>query len=102
LILNEIIMNSIKHAFPGGREGVISIRLISLPENRIRLTIRDNGIGYDGSFTDLEASSSLGIKLITGFSGELDADLKFINHKSDNEETGVEITIEFTEKIIRH
>lgn len=96
LILNETIMNSIKHAFPDGREGIISISLMTLPENRIRLTVKDNGIGYSGSFDDLKASSSLGIKLIMGFSGELNAVIKF----NDCKQNGFEITIEFTGKLI--
>lgn len=98
LILNETIMNSIKHAFPDGREGIISINLISLPENRIRLTIQDNGIGYEEKEAKLEASSSLGIRLIQGFSGELNADLEFISNKNGN--TGLTIIIEFTAKNI--
>lgn len=94
LILNETIMNSIKHAFPDGREGIISISLVALHENRIRLTIKDNGIGYNGSFDDLKASSSLGIKLIIGFSGELNATIQF----NDTKERGFAIAIEFTRK----
>lgn len=96
LILNETIMNSIKHAFPDGREGTISISLKSEPENRIKLIIKDDGIGYKGNFEDLKNSSSLGIKLILGFGGELNADIKFLN----NEENGLTIIIEFTDKKI--
>lgn len=96
LILNETIMNAIKHAFPDDRKGTVWITLIALPENRIRLTIKDDGIGYHGNFDDLKASSSLGIKLILGFSGELNATVKF----NDNRQNGFEITIEFTEKLM--
>jgi len=102
LILNETIMNSIKHAFPDGREGIISISLATLPENRIRLTIKDDGIGYDGSFDDLKASSSLGIKLISGFGGELNADIQFVNNTINCQETGLTIVIEFKHKTITH
>jgi two-component sensor histidine kinase/tetratricopeptide (TPR) repeat protein len=91
LILNETIMNSLKHAFPDEREGTIAISLVSLPENRVKLTIKDDGIGLQEDFNDQKSSPSLGMKLIEGFSGELNADLKFINNN------GLAVVIEFTD-----
>lgn len=96
LILNETIMNSIKHAFPDRQEGIISITLITLPENLIRLTIKDNGIGYKGDFTDLKNASTLGMKLIQGFSNELNATLRF-----DDNHPGLIIILEFVNNTTR-
>ena len=79
LIINETIINSIKHAFPAGREGNIKISLKELESNKILLTVNDNGTGIK-DIDNLSESSSLGIKLIKGFSKELNAELEFGNN----------------------
>lgn len=48
LIVNELISNSLKHAFPGNRKGSLSIRLNCDNKKRIELTVADNGIGLGG------------------------------------------------------
>jgi len=78
LILNEAVSNAIKHAFPDNREGLIEIILHRSQENKILLSIKDNGIGTTDDLND-HYFSSLGIKLIKGFSCELKAKLEFIN-----------------------
>ena len=44
LIVNELVSNTMKHAFPDGRKGEITIAMSS-EDSRIALTISDNGIG---------------------------------------------------------
>jgi two-component sensor histidine kinase len=76
LILNEAITNAIKHAFPVNSEGTITI-ILKRSLNTIQLTISDDGIGM----VNLENNtSSLGLKLIRGFSGELNAEPVFANN----------------------
>jgi len=88
LILNEAINNALKHAFPHGK-GTIAIHVETLPDNRIKLVIEDNGVGFAGDIATF-SFSSLGMKLIKGFCGELSADLSFTNH------SGLGIIIIFT------
>lgn len=88
LILNEAIINAIKHAFPDGREGTISIALKAIGQNEILLSIQDDGVGL-ADYSAGKEFSSLGMKLIKGFSGELNADLEF---KNDN---GLHISLVF-------
>jgi two-component sensor histidine kinase len=45
LILNELVTNALKHAFPNGRSGVIRVSLKRVGGRRIRLAVEDNGIG---------------------------------------------------------
>ena len=45
LILNELISNSIKHAFPENRSGYIYVSMKNLDNNTIELAVKDNGIG---------------------------------------------------------
>lgn len=61
LILNEVVSNSLKHAFPE-RKGKITISLI-IDEGKHILTVGDNGIGFKKEF-DIEKDSHLGIQLI--------------------------------------
>lgn len=62
LILNEMLTNSLRHAFVGRDRGNITIRYECTGENYI-LTYSDDGIGIDESF-DISSTKSLGISLI--------------------------------------
>jgi two-component sensor histidine kinase/ActR/RegA family two-component response regulator len=62
LILNELISNSLAHAFPHGRDGEIRISL-HLSGNEIQIDFKDNGIGLPRDF-DLEHCQSLGLGLV--------------------------------------
>ncbi len=64
LILNEIISNSIKYAFPENMTGVIRIEAEQLPKGKCRLLISDNGIGITQG---LKKQNSLGMSLIDIF-----------------------------------
>ncbi len=72
LILNELISNCLKHAFPDNREGIIGIK-VKEKNNSLLLTIQDNGIGVDHD--TLIQSNSFGNRLIKAFSNKLGADL---------------------------
>ncbi|MEP7240294.1 MAG: histidine kinase dimerization/phosphoacceptor domain -containing protein [Devosia sp.] len=47
LIVNEVVSNAFKHAFPAGRSGTISIALLRHDADHARLTVEDNGVGFD-------------------------------------------------------
>ncbi|MCS6795029.1 MAG: tetratricopeptide repeat protein [Raineya sp.] len=64
LILNEIITNSIKYAFNGQNEGVISIEA-TLKNGTCQLILKDNGKGLPEDFTP-QKSKSLGLRLVDG------------------------------------
>jgi PAS domain S-box-containing protein len=76
LIINELVSNCIKHAFPSGSEGEIRVQLRSLPLNKYELLVADNGAGLPGEL-DYRRSKSLGLRLVTNLtelqlSGTLD------------------------------
>ncbi|GAB4131271.1 MAG: hypothetical protein OHK0045_24030 [Raineya sp.] len=64
LILNELIVNSIKYAFPEKKEGKICI-LASMEKNTCKLEIEDNGIGLPSDF-EVKKFKSLGLRLVDG------------------------------------
>ena len=63
LVVNEIVTNSLKHAFPGARTGTISLQLYSNQDKKIRLEISDDGVGLPGNVA-IHQSSSFGMQLI--------------------------------------
>ncbi len=64
LVLNELISNALKHAFPHKQSGEISIRLRRAPDNElIILTIADNGIGMPRNF-NYGRSETFGLQTI--------------------------------------
>jgi two-component sensor histidine kinase len=69
LILNELISNSILHAFPGGRTGSIEVDIRPTGANTA-VTLRDDGIGLPVDF-DFRNSQSLGFQLLTKLVGQL-------------------------------
>jgi PAS domain S-box-containing protein len=69
LILNELLTNSFKHAFPKDRTGEIQID-IQLDGGELRLLYTDNGIGLPEGVT-LDHTESLGMRLISGLIQQL-------------------------------
>lgn len=45
LVVNELITNAVKHAFPDGRSGAVVVEFARSPERALRLTVSDNGVG---------------------------------------------------------
>jgi two-component sensor histidine kinase len=64
LIINELVSNSFKHAFPSGREGEIFVGLGMKQDGCYSLTVRDNGVGIPAGW-DLEDPESLGLRLVS-------------------------------------
>jgi two-component sensor histidine kinase len=67
LILNELVQNAIKYAFPDNRAGLIEITLCR-DGDVLRLSVADDGIG---AASPAAASSGLGQRLITSFAHQL-------------------------------
>ncbi|MEO5681302.1 MAG: sensor histidine kinase [Chitinophagaceae bacterium] len=89
LILNEAITNAIKYGFAGNRTGNIWISLLYTDENKMLLTIADNGAGLPAGF-DLEKRDTMGINLMKGLTEDLGGTFLMQNME------GARITIAFT------
>ncbi len=68
LAVNELITNAVKHAFPEGRGGTIRVEL-SQVDNRVHLTIADNGVGTETSHPT--EGAGIGTQLVMQFVDEL-------------------------------
>ena len=64
LVINELVSNSLKHAFPEGKEGEITISFQSPKKNEFILIVSDNGIGLPKDF-DFDKTESLGLYLVS-------------------------------------
>jgi PAS domain S-box-containing protein len=63
IIVNELVTNALKYAFPNGQGGRIDIDLHPVSDEQIRLAVRDNGVGFPAD-VDFETSDSLGLTLV--------------------------------------
>ena len=74
LILNELITNALRHAFPDGRAGTVRVELAPAGAG-LRLSVRDDGIGLPEGL-DPARSSSLGLQIVHTLVKQLHADLE--------------------------
>jgi two-component sensor histidine kinase len=76
LIINELMLNSLKHAFPVETAGAIHIEFHALPDGRLVLTFGDNGVDFSREL-DPTNSSSLGLKLVNMLTRQLQGTMEF-------------------------
>lgn len=75
LLLNELVSNALKHAFPGGRAGELRIRLRAEPDGTVHLLVADNGVGLPAGCEPARAET-LGLQLVGTLAGQLRAGLE--------------------------
>jgi PAS domain S-box-containing protein len=63
LIINELITNSLKYAFPKNRKGKIQIRFEYLGDGQLELMVSDDGVGMPMNF-DFKDSDTLGVQIV--------------------------------------
>ncbi|MDH3881058.1 MAG: PAS domain S-box protein, partial [Desulfobacteraceae bacterium] len=89
LILNELITNSLKHAFVDRKHGKIQISIHNSDNNTVLLRMRDDGRGIPDE-VDVKPAGGLGLELVKHLSvGQLKGEMRFNNND------GTEICIEF-------
>jgi two-component sensor histidine kinase len=88
LIIQELVSNSLNHAFPEGREGEIVIRMQQKKNGSTRLIIKDNGIGLPSGM-DLFTTKAVGLRLVKDFVCQLDGTIH------SNPSHGIQFTITF-------
>ena len=89
LILNELITNSLKHAFVDREHGKIQISIHNSDNNTVLLRLRDDGGGIPEE-VDVKPAGGLGLELVKHLSvGQLKGEIRFNNND------GTEICIEF-------
>jgi len=74
LIVNELVTNSIKHAFPQGRSGSITVSLAQ-HDQTLQLRVRDDGVGMTKAAMGAE-HPSIGLQLVASLTDQLDGTLE--------------------------
>ncbi len=93
LIINELVSNALKYAFPDNAEGELSISLKKADDEGYELVIKDTGVGLPEDF-DLKKAKSLGLKIVNTLTKQIDGTLEVSN------KDGAEFSIAFAERPI--
>jgi two-component sensor histidine kinase/PAS domain-containing protein len=90
LIVTELVSNSIKHAFPEGAAGVITVEASMVREGEYQLVVSDDGVGLPDDWT-LEGLSTLGLQLVSSLTNQLSGTMEITSG------SGITFTISFRE-----
>lgn len=88
LILNELLSNALKYAFPGGRSGEILLTLRPCGGRKFEFRLKDDGIGLPDGL-DCATAESLGLQLVGSFVKHLRGQLAILRGQ------GTEFAIRF-------
>jgi two-component sensor histidine kinase len=75
LVLNELLSNAFKYAFPGGRSGALTVGFERNAEGLLTLSVEDDGVGLPEGF-DWRNSSSLGLRIVQILASQLEGDVE--------------------------
>jgi two-component sensor histidine kinase len=79
LIINELVSNALKHAFPGERKGNIFINMAyDQFKSEYWLVIRDDGVGMVQDF-DVKSSTSFGLKLVSTLVEQMGGQIELVS-----------------------
>ena len=70
LMVNELVSNALKHAFPGDRPGRVDVSLSRADDGELVLTVADDGIGLPPA-TRLDTARSLGLQIVDTLAAQL-------------------------------
>jgi two-component sensor histidine kinase len=88
LVLNELITNALKYAFPNERQGELAIAMNLTEQGEVELSVKDNGVGLPEHF-NIHSTETLGLQLVAGFVRQLQGTLHIKN------ENGAEFFMRF-------
>jgi PAS domain S-box-containing protein len=77
LILNELISNALKHAYPSGRAGTLRVTLRRLADHEAELAVADDGVGIAADCA-LERATTLGMRLVHSLAEQLHGRLETV------------------------
>jgi len=80
LILNELISNALKHAFPDGKKGEIRIEMEEIKKGRYFLKLEDNGIGIPKKI-NFQSPQSFGMQLVKDLVDQIDGTIEISSDK---------------------
>jgi two-component sensor histidine kinase/integral membrane sensor domain MASE1 len=79
LIVNELVTNALKHAFPASRSGCVTVSLAETSSDRLQLIVGDNGVGMADQ-ADRHPAEGFGLTLVSMLADQLQAELRITRH----------------------
>ena len=93
LVVNELLSNALKHAFPDNRQGKVSLRLFRNDADNLELCYADDGVGFPAGF-DFRGQTTLGLQMVmTIVEHQMLGQVRFANNQ------GLTCTIEFPDTL---
>ncbi|MCE3259274.1 MAG: hypothetical protein K0S12_915 [Bacteroidetes bacterium] len=89
IIINELLSNAFKHAYPGNKKGLIKIEFTGTGKKHYKLKVTDDGVGMNDR-VNLDDPETLGLQLIYSLVEQVDGKIKIVSDK------GTEFTIVFS------
>ena len=90
LIANELVSNTLKHAFPDGTTGTVSVECYQTGDREIHLFIKDNGIGFPQNL-DFRKTNSMGFQVVCTLTDQLEGSIEL------SRQTGTAFHLNFNE-----
>jgi PAS domain S-box-containing protein len=90
LVINELLSNSLKYAFPSGRPGEIKIEASRVGNEKIVLVVSDDGVGIPAEI-NISNADTMGLRLVTGL-----VETQLGGHVKLDRNNGTSFTITFT------
>jgi PAS domain S-box-containing protein len=75
LVINELVSNALKHAFPDSKKGEVQIKLYSNRQNKTKLVVSDDGIGLPDNL-NIQEPETLGLQLVYDLVKQIDGTIK--------------------------
>lgn len=75
LIANELVSNTLKHAFPKNKSGTVSVECYQTGDRTIHLLVKDNGTGFPKNL-DFRKTGSMGFQVVCTLTEQLEATLE--------------------------
>jgi two-component sensor histidine kinase len=91
LIINELVTNALKHAFPDNRQGEIHLGLQAGDDGIITLRVADNGVGLPPAL-DITSTGTLGLQLVTMLARQLRGEVSLVR------ENGTAFVVRFSDQ----
>lgn len=91
LVINELVTNAFKHAFPNGRVGEVCVEVRELAAQRWLLAVEDDGVGLPAD-VELGKTGSLGLELVSVLATQISAEVQV------NRQRGTRFELTFEEK----
>lgn len=95
LIANELVSNTLKHAFPDGANGTVSVECYQTGDREIHLFVKDNGIGFPQNL-DFRKTNSMGFQVVCTLTEQLEGSIEL------SKQTGTAFHLKFNELKYSH